>query len=121
VNLPRKRAAGKRRTTHPIRPPDEFVPEDTDELERAERAAAYDRCHRRKGCAAHVALECNDRNEHAHHRKLRAQGGATDDVNLLNVCHHCHTWIHANVAVAVFRGLLVPMGYDPADWPVRAP
>jgi hypothetical protein len=85
--------------------------------DRAEELAALERCHRRKGCAAKCAPDCNGRNEHAHHRKLRRHAGPTDDPNLLNVCQPCHTWIHLNVADATARGLLVPSWAEPAEWP----
>lgn len=106
-----------RRSRHPIRPEGDWTP--AEELEaRAEELAALERCHRRKGCAAHIAPDCRDRNEHAHHRKLLSQGGPTNDVNLLNVCSRCHLWIHDNVAEATERGLIVPSWFGPAEWPV---
>ena len=107
-----------RRTAHPLRPPGELTPAGPDLEARADELAALERCHRRKGCAAHCAPDCSDRNEHAHHRKLRKQLGPTDDVNLLNVCSPCHTWIHHHVAEAQAVGLLVPSWADPSDWPV---
>jgi hypothetical protein len=91
-----------------------------DDLEaRADELAALERCHRRKGCAAQCAPDCTDRNEHAHHRQLRKHGGPTNDINLLNVCHRCHHWIHHNIGVALMEGLLCPSWSTPAEWPVR--
>lgn len=52
-----------------------------------------------------------------HHRRLRRQGGAwVSRLNTLAVCEGCHTWIHANVAVAKVFGFLV--GVDSDEWVV---
>jgi hypothetical protein len=81
-------------------------------------AAAYDRCHARPECEAKVAEGCTGRNEHAHHRKLRSQGGKADDVTLLPVCMVCHGHIHRHPAESYLNGLLVPSWADPEEWPV---
>lgn len=44
---------------------------------------------------------------HAHHRKLRKQGGSNDPhLNGLACCAPCHTWIHAHPAAAYDAGWL---------------
>jgi hypothetical protein len=81
-------------------------------------AAAYDRCHARPECEAKVAEGCTGRNEHAHHRQLRAHGGKATDVNLLALCLRCHQHVHANPQESYELGLLVPSWADPEEWPV---
>jgi hypothetical protein len=84
-----------------------------------EEAAAYDRCHALPGCAARVAEGCTGRNDHAHHRRLRAQGGKATDANLLPTCQICHGHIHRHPAESYELGLLVPSWADPEEWPVN--
>ena len=103
-----------RRLRHPMSTLAEDQPDDHDD-----ERAAYERCHRRKGCEAKVAEGCRDRNEHAHHRQMRSQGGPTNDVNLLAVCNACHTWIHGHPEKSYEAGLLVPSWSDPVEWPVK--
>lgn len=51
---------------------------------------------------------CTGRAEHAHHRKMRSQGGSHRTVNLLDVCLSCHDHIHlVDVAGAYERGHLL--------------
>lgn len=114
----RRKRPTARRTVHPIRPVDEHVPQADDP---GVEAAAYARCHKRLGCGARCAPGCTDRNDHAHHRLMRSQGGPTTDVNLLNVCRPCHTWIHDHPQESYALGLLVPSRFDPAEWPVGGP
>lgn len=54
---------------------------------------------------------CLGRGEHAHHRRLRSQGGDDSVDNLLIVCHRCHGLIHANPRLAAEKGHIV-MGGD---------
>jgi hypothetical protein len=100
---------------HPMSP-------ETEEERRAARLAAaekafieavYAECHRRWGCAAKVCEDCRERNEHAHHRQMRSEGGPTTPRNLLNVCRPCHDWIHAHPAASYELRLLVPSWADP--------
>lgn len=51
---------------------------------------------------------CAGQAEHAHHRKMRSQGGSHRVVNLLDVCLSCHDHIHlVDVAGAYERGHLL--------------
>ena len=63
-----------------------------------------------------------------HHRSPRGMGGTSDEFahnldRLLLVCGDgvtgCHGWIESNRTKARDRGLLVPMGLDPADVPLE--
>lgn len=47
-------------------------------------------------CEPQVADDCTGRSEHAHHMRLRSQGGSDDPENLLAVCNRCHDWIHGH-------------------------
>ncbi len=58
---------------------------------------------------------------HAHHRKLKKQGGRNDLSNLLHVCTADHAAIHANPERSYALGLLVRSSFDPADIPVTIP
>lgn len=75
---------------------------------------AYAECHRRPGCEAQVPGVCTGRNEHAHHRRLRAQSGETTSANLLATCHRCHDWIHGHPAESHARGFILRTG-DPIE------
>lgn len=46
------------------------------------------------------------RGEHAHHVRMRSQGGSDDPGNLLWVCAAGHRWIHDNPAESYRRGYL---------------
>lgn len=52
---------------------------------------------------------------HVHHRKLRSRGGGNEFDNLLDVCHPCHTWIHANVAAATDAGWMLHSWEGPPE------
>lgn len=60
-----------------------------------------------------------------HHRKLRSQGGKDTPANLLALHHSCHNLgthsVHLNPSLAYERGWLVPMGYEPEEYPVTLP
>jgi len=47
---------------------------------------------------------CQGRGVHAHHKRLRSQGGGHGADNLLWVCAQCHTDIHAHRARAKLDG-----------------
>jgi len=49
---------------------------------------------------------CTGRAHQRHHVKLRKQGGGDEKENTLDVCAACHSFIHANVAMAYERGWL---------------
>ena len=51
---------------------------------------------------------CQGNAVHPHHRKRRSQGGTNDLRNLLHLCPNCHNWAHANVALSVSLGIIVP-------------
>lgn len=72
--------------------------------------AAYAECRRRSRCQAQIPEVCTGRNEHAHHIRLRSQGGPTTSDNLLACCHACHTHIHANPAWANQQGFILRNG-----------
>jgi 5-methylcytosine-specific restriction endonuclease McrA len=57
--------------------------------------------------------------DHIHHRRLRAQGGRHDPINLLHI-HGipCHLDIHLNPERSYALGHLVHGWADPADVPV---
>lgn len=62
---------------------------------------------------------CDGKAVHAHHRKLRSQGGDNSRENLCGVCMPCHGHIHANPGRSYETGLMVHGWDDPADIPVR--
>lgn len=64
-------------------------------------------------CEARCCDDCTGQFEHAHHRRLTAQGGNDTAENLLAVCHRCHNWIHAHPGEARELGLIV-WQFDPA-------
>lgn len=49
---------------------------------------------------------------HAHHRRLRSQGGPDCPSNLACLCTSCHSHIHHNVAEAHRHGWIVPSHSD---------
>lgn len=53
------------------------------------------------------------------HRKGRAQGGTWEPSNGLFLCRTCHSWCHANPALARERGLIVKGSREPKEVPVR--
>jgi hypothetical protein len=61
----------------------------------------------------------------AHHRLLRAHGGAHELSNLMAVHHHCHNGdtlsIHLSPKYAYQVGFLVHNGHDPAQVPLQLP
>lgn len=57
-------------------------------------------------CEARVPGVCTGAAEHAHHIRLRSQGGEDAEHNLLAVCHPCHAHIHANPAESYANGWL---------------
>jgi hypothetical protein len=61
---------------------------------------------------------CYGMAEHAHHRKLRSQGGSGEET--IDVCLHCHAEIHSFPARSFACGLLVHSWEDPAEIPVDA-
>ena len=56
--------------------------------------------------------DCTGRGAHAHHMRMRSQGGSDGTENLLWVCPPCHAWIHAHPAESYRLGLLVRGGHD---------
>ena len=76
---------------------------------RGRKSAAWHKsqqwCFDRAKGRCEVGVEgCTGRAEHAHHMRLRSQGGSDDPSNLLAVCHLCHDWIHRNRDEAKARG-----------------
>lgn len=51
---------------------------------------------------------CENVATHAHHRKLRSQGGDDSPANLLPLCSGCHADVHANPDWAKRYELIVP-------------
>lgn len=72
--------------------------------------AVYARCHRRVGCQMRVSPRCTKRNDHAHHRQMKSQGGPTTDDNLLACCWLCHWHVHNVMSRvdAVAAGFIIP-------------
>ena len=62
-------------------------------------------------CETRCSPRCRGKGDQVHHRKLRAQGGTNDLVNLLHVCTPCHDAIHSAGEAAYQAGLLVH-GWD---------
>lgn len=56
---------------------------------------------------------------HAHHRKLRSQGGGWNLANVAALCSHCHRDVHDRPATAVLAGWIVPSHADPREVPVH--
>jgi hypothetical protein len=56
---------------------------------------------------------------HAHHRKLKSQGGRDETANLLALHFPCHDRIHDNPTWSKQRGYIVHPSYDPATRPVH--
>lgn len=71
-------------------------------------------------CEVACSPDCRGRATHAHHRKLRSQGGRNELPNLLHVCIVCHGIIHALGAEAYERGWLVRSHQDPEAVPIFA-
>ena len=69
-------------------------------------------------CEARLSERCVGAGQHYHHRKLRSRGGADSAANLVDICHHCHDWIHAHPKDATERGWMVPSWADPVEVPV---
>ena len=63
-------------------------------------------------CESGMSPDCTGRAVHAHHRKLRSQGGGDEDANRLNCCPNCHLAIHAKVEMAYNMGQLVHSWQD---------
>jgi 5-methylcytosine-specific restriction endonuclease McrA len=78
------------------------------------RAALYER---EGGCCARCGGGFHSRYMHVHHRKLRSQGGADDEFNLVIICPRCHEWAHRNPRNAALAGWIVPSWANPAEWP----
>lgn len=55
---------------------------------------------------------CRNRAVHAHHKRLRSQGGSDAPENLLDLCHECHEVLHRNPHWANELGLIQRTG-DP--------
>ena len=64
-------------------------------------------------------VRCGAVSDHAHHRKLRSQGGEDSPENLVRLCFLCHDWVHSNPAEAYEAGLLVKSWDDPATAPMQ--
>lgn len=62
---------------------------------------------------------CTGAAAHVHHRKLRRFGDHRP-VNLLDVCHVCHDYIHGHVRWAYDHGWLVRSHDDPEQKLPRA-
>ena len=69
-------------------------------------------------CEALITSRCTGRGEHKHHRKLRSRGGVDSTSCLVDVCHHCHDWIHAHPKDSTERGWMVPSWAEPREIPV---
>lgn len=107
--MPRRTAALKRAKTFSAGPLTQIKRQrrPNPEKDRAFRLAVVDVKARSNGlCEARVSEQCSGRGEHRHHIILRSAGGPDEAWNLLNVCHHCHGWIHGNVADAKKRGFI---------------
>lgn len=70
----------------------------------AARAEVFERSHGE--CEARTPV-CTLWAEHAHHRKLRSQGGEHSGANEIAVCRACHVFIHARPSLSYERGWLV--------------
>lgn len=57
-------------------------------------------------CEAKIERVCTLRAEHAHHLRMRSQGGDDTPGNLLAVCGACHDHIHRHPEWAYGEGLL---------------
>lgn len=57
-------------------------------------------------CEGRCAPNCAGQGAHAHHVRLRSQGGTDDLENLRWLCHNCHSWVHASPYEAYRLGLL---------------
>lgn len=67
----------------------------------------YKRHHRGQLCEAQLAAAgCQVIGTHAHHARLRAQGGGDHAGNLRWLCPPCHRWVHAHPLEAARLGLL---------------
>ena len=61
-------------------------------------------------CEAAVSPQCTGVGAHAHHVRMRSQGGTNEPENLLLVCLFCHSHIHHNPADSYERGFLKRSG-----------
>lgn len=69
---------------------------------------AFKRAHRGHLCDGQVAAAgCERLGAHAHHLRIRAQGGTDAHTNLAWLCAACHRWVHSHPLEAARLGLLV--------------
>lgn len=75
-------------------------------------------CERADGlCEGRIAPNCTGQGAHAHHVRMRSQGGTDDLGNLRWLCNNCHSWVHANPFEAYKVGLLQRAGAPEAPVP----
>ena len=58
-------------------------------------------------CEGRVADTCTGVGIHAHHRRMRSQGGSNEPENLAWLCLPCHAHVHANPEQSYELGLLL--------------
>ncbi len=59
---------------------------------------------------------CRDAADHAHHRKMRSQGGPDEVENLIPVCPACHEQIHHHPEWAYLHRLLIRSTDPIVEW-----
>lgn len=61
-----------------------------------------------------ICERCKSRRAaHAHHRKLRSQGGEDTPENLRHLCTDCHNHVHAHPAESYLAGWLIRSWDEP--------
>ncbi len=98
------------RSTKPIKTTRIRVKEKSTQ-KKAEMSDAREKAFTRAGdkCEANW-VGCTQKAVHAHHRRMRSQGGLDTASNLLAVCERCHNAIHANPSEAYELGHLLRYG-----------
>jgi len=65
-----------------------------------------------------ICARCGEAGSHAHHRKLRSQGGRDTFSNMIYLCAPCHETVHRERVEARDAGWIVHPQMNPAHVPI---